>query len=113
MDHPQPTTRFDLSDDYGHVSVLRHGGRIRVLFAGEIDHRLLDRFPQVVTAVREAREPVDVDCSEVSFFGAAGLRMLFELKHAAADKRLATLATNDRVELVLQALDTSDLTLAY
>jgi anti-anti-sigma regulatory factor len=64
-------------------------GRLLVRFSGEIDTALRGRFDQVLTVVRAAHEPVDVDCREVTFFGAEGVRMLVVLQRVAGGPGVA------------------------
>jgi anti-anti-sigma factor len=64
-------------------------GRLVVRFSGEIDTALRARFDHVLTVVRAAHEPVDVDCREVTFFGAEGVRMLVLLQRVTGGPGVA------------------------
>jgi anti-anti-sigma regulatory factor len=58
-------------------------GHLLVRFTGEIDTALRSRFNHVLEVVRVAHEPVVVDCREVTFFCAEGVRMLLLLQRTA------------------------------
>jgi len=63
----------------GDVTLSVRRGRLVVRFAGEIDTALRTQFTRVLGAVRVAEDPVDVDCRDVTFFCAEGVRMLMLL----------------------------------
>jgi hypothetical protein len=70
-------------------------------FVGEIDAGMpWDAPERPAEAVRTSARPVRVDCSEVTFFGAAGLSMLAVLTQAAPGGRLADLVASPEAELV-------------
>ena len=77
-------------------------GRLLVRFSGEIDTALRARFDHVLEVVRAAREPVVVDCREVTFFCAEGVRMLMLLQRAAGGPGVAELLPSRSVERALR-----------
>ena len=97
--NPAPRGATPEPDDV--VLVIR-GGRLLVRFVGEIDTALRGRFDHVLGALRAAREPVDVDCREVTFFGAEGVRMLVLLLRAAGGPGVVDFAASPPVERVLR-----------
>jgi anti-anti-sigma regulatory factor len=77
-------------------------GRLLVRFSGEIDTALRARFDQVLAVVRAAHEPVDVDCREVTFFGAEGIRMLVLLQRVTGGPGVAEFQPSAYVERALR-----------
>jgi anti-anti-sigma regulatory factor len=76
-------------------------GRLLVRFTGEVDTALRARFDRVLAVVRAAREPVLVDCREVTFFCAEGVRMLVLLQRAAGGPGVAEFQGSRSVERAL------------
>jgi hypothetical protein len=77
-------------------------GRLVVRFAGEIDTALRARFDQVLVVVRAAHEPVEVDCRDVTFFCAEGVRMLMLLQVPAGGPGVTELRSSDWVDRALR-----------
>ncbi|GAA2727808.1 STAS domain-containing protein [Cellulomonas aerilata] len=77
-------------------------GRLLVRFSGEIDTALRARFDQVLAVVRAAHEPVAVDCREVTFFGAEGVRMLVLLQRVAGGPGVAEYQPSVSVQRALR-----------
>ena len=86
----------------GDVTLELRRGRLVVRFAGEIDTALRVQFTRVLGAVRAAREPVEVDCREVTFFGAEGLRMLMLLQTPAGGPGVTRLQSSPPVDRALR-----------
>lgn len=61
----------------------RADAALDVRFTGELDFGMRTAFDDVVTAVAAAERPAELDCSEVTFCGAEGVRMLVRLRDAA------------------------------
>ena len=71
-------------------------------FTGEVDTALRERFEHVLEVVRLAHEPVEVDCREVTFFCAEGVRMLVLLQRAAGGPGVAAFQGSPSVERALR-----------
>jgi anti-anti-sigma factor len=93
-----PATPGAVRDD---VLLETRRGRLLVRFTGEVDTALRARFDRVLAVVRAAREPVLVDCREVTFFCAEGVRMLLQLQRAAGGPGVAAFQTSRSVERAL------------
>ncbi len=86
----------------GDITLEIRRGRLLVRFSGEIDTVLRQQFTRVLGATRAAREPVDVDLSEVTFFAAEGVRMLVLLQGAAGGPGVAEARTSPAVDRTLR-----------
>jgi anti-anti-sigma regulatory factor len=95
----QPGTSSLMRDD---VLLETRRGRLLVRFTGEIDTALRARFDRVLAVVRAAREPVLVDCREVTFFCAEGVRMLVLLQRAAGGPGVAEFQSSRSVDRALR-----------
>ena len=73
-----------------------------VRFSGEIDTALRVRFDQLLVVVRAAHEPVEVDCREVTFFCAEGVRMLMLLQGGAGGPGVTELRSSAWVDRALR-----------
>ena len=67
----------------GDVTLSVRRGRLVVRFSGEIDTALREQFVRVLGAARPGAGAVDVDCRDVTFFCAEGVRMLMLLLPSA------------------------------
>ncbi|WP_454048739.1 STAS domain-containing protein [Cellulomonas sp. Marseille-Q8402] len=67
----------------GTVQVLESDGALDVRFTGELDFGMRTSFDDVVDAVAAAGRAAELDCREVTFCGAEGVRMLVRLRDAA------------------------------
>jgi anti-anti-sigma regulatory factor len=101
MTHRTPCLPITASTGYGRVALYRLAHRSVVIFTGEIDAAFRSEpFDEIVEAIRGAGQPVYVDCSAVTFFGAEGLRLLDRLVDAAVQHRLAAVVTSPAVQAV-------------
>ena len=91
----------DLDVPAGDVTLELRRGRLVVRFEGEIDTALRVQFTRVLGAVRAAREPVEVDCRDVTFFCAEGLRMLMLLLTPAGGPGVSRLQSSPSVDRAL------------
>jgi anti-anti-sigma factor len=91
----------DLEVPAGDVTLELRRGRLVVRFEGEIDTALRVQFARVLGAVRAAHEPVEVDCRDVSFFCAEGLRMLMLLLTPAGGPGVSRLQSSPSVDRAL------------
>lgn len=67
----------------GTVQVRAADGPLDVRFTGELDAGMRESFTDVVDAVVAGQRPAELDCREVTFCGAEGVRMLVRLRDAA------------------------------
>lgn len=65
------------------MRVTASDGSLDVLFAGELDADMRPTFAEVVDAVAASGRPAELDCRDVTFCGAEGVRMLVRLRDAA------------------------------
>ena len=86
----------------GDVHLELRRGRLVVRFAGEIDTALRARFDRVLLVVRAAHEPVEVDCRDVTFFCAEGVRMLMLLQSPAGGPGVTELRSSPWVDRALR-----------
>ncbi len=86
----------------GDIHLELRRGRLVVRFAGEIDTALRARFDQVLVVVRSAHEPVEVDCRDVTFFCAEGVRMLMLLQAPAGGPGVTELRSSPWVDRALR-----------
>jgi anti-anti-sigma regulatory factor len=86
----------------GDIHLELRRGRLVVRFAGEIDTALRARFDQVLVVVRSAHEPVEVDCRDVTFFCAEGVRMLMLLQVPAGGPGVTELRSSPWVDRALR-----------
>ena len=86
----------------GDIHLELRRGRLVVRFAGEIDTALRARFDQVLITVRAAHEPVEVDCRDVTFFCAEGVRMLMLLQAPAGGPGVTELRSSPWVDRALR-----------
>jgi hypothetical protein len=86
----------------GDVHLELRRGRLVVRFAGEIDTALRARFDRVLLVVRTPREPVEVDCRDVTFFCAEGVRMLMLLQTPAGGPGVTELRSSAWVDRALR-----------
>lgn len=77
-------------------------GHLLVRFTGEVDTALRARFDHVLDVLRVAHEPVEVDCREVTFFCAEGVRMLVLLQRAAGGPGVLAFQGSRSVERALR-----------
>ena len=105
MAHRLPRPPITVSTHCGRVSLYRLPGRSVVVFTGEIDVAFRwRRFHRVVGAVGAAGNPLHVDCSGVTFFGAEGVVMMELLAGATVDRRFADVVTSPAVDRVARVL---------
>jgi anti-anti-sigma regulatory factor len=95
----QPRAYAPAPDD---VLLETRQARLLVRFTGEVDTALRPRFDRVLAVVRAAREPVLVDCREVTFFCAEGVRMLVLLQRAAGGPGVAEFQSSRSVDRALR-----------
>jgi anti-anti-sigma factor len=95
-----PSPAPDAPDD--DVVLETRRGVLLVRFSGEIDTAVRPHYDRVLAVVRAAREPVLVDCREVSFFGAEGVRMLVMLQRAAGGPGVAGFQGSPSVDRALR-----------
>lgn len=93
--HPAPAPDDD-------VLLETRRARLLVRFTGEVDTALRPRFDRVLAVVRAAREPVLVDCRDVTFFCAEGVRMLVLLQRAAGGPGVAEFQSSRSVDRALR-----------
>lgn len=86
----------------GDVTLEVRHGRLLVRFTGEVDTALRPQFTRVLGAVRATHEPVEVDCRDVTFFCAEGVRMLMLLQAAAGGPGVAALQSSPTVDRALR-----------
>ncbi|WP_298459988.1 STAS domain-containing protein [uncultured Cellulomonas sp.] len=86
----------------GDVTLEARRGHLLVRFSGEVDTALRAQFARVLGAVRAVGEPVEVDCREVTFFCAEGVRMLMLLQSAAGGPGVVALRSSDAVDRTLR-----------
>ncbi len=94
-----PSTSEPAVDD---VVLETRRARLLVRFTGEVDTALRPRFDRVLAVVRAAREPVLVDCRDVTFFCAEGVRMLVLLQRAAGGPGVAEFQSSRSVDRALR-----------
>lgn len=58
-------------------------GALDVVFTGELDAGMRPSFAEVVEAVAAGGRAAELDCRDVTFCGAEGVRMLVRLRDAA------------------------------
>jgi anti-anti-sigma regulatory factor len=92
----------DVDVPAGDVTLELRRGCLVVRFAGEVDTALRAQFTRVLGAVRAAHEPVEVDCREVTFFCAEGLRMLMQLLPAAGGPGVSRFQSSPAVDRALR-----------
>jgi hypothetical protein len=92
----------ELDTPGGDIHLELRRGRLVVRFAGEIDTALRARFDQVLITVRAAHEPVEVDCRDVTFFCAEGVRMLMLLQAPAGGPGVTELRSSPWVDRALR-----------
>ncbi len=92
----------ELDTPGGDIHLELRRGRLVVRFAGEIDTALRARFDQVLITVRAAHEPVEVDCRDVTFFCAEGVRMLMLLQTPAGGPGVTELRSSPWVDRALR-----------
>lgn len=80
---PTSPTLAEASSSCGTVRVTSTDGPTDVTFTGELDAGLRPSFAEVVDAVASAERPAELDCRDVTFCGAEGVRMLVRLRDAA------------------------------
>ena len=107
--HPTPGSALNRSSDLS-FKIDHRDRSIRLTVAGEIDIATADSLTDV--ALRALRRPARVlllDLSGVSFCGAAGIRSLLEIHHAARDARINLVLTciQPHVRRVLDIVGTS------
>lgn len=92
----------ELGSPAGDIGLEVRRGRLVVRFSGEIDTALRARFDQVLVVVRSAHEPVEVDCRDVTFFCAEGVRMLMLLQRPAGGPGVTELRSSAWVDRALR-----------
>jgi anti-anti-sigma factor len=78
-----PTTLADVRSSCGAVRVTDADGPLDVRFTGELDAGMRPVFGEVVEAVAAGERAAELDCRDVTFCGAEGVRMLVRLRDAA------------------------------
>ena len=78
-------------------------GRLVVRFEGDVDAGLRARFDRLLAVVRVAHEPVEVECRDVTGFGADGVRMLMLLLAPAGGPGVVELRSTGLVEAALRS----------
>ncbi|WNB86869.1 STAS domain-containing protein [Cellulomonas sp. ATA003] len=86
----------------GDVTLQARRGRLLVRFTGEVDTALRAQFTRVLGAVRSSHEPVEVDCRDVTFFCAEGVRMLMLLQVAAGGPGVCSFRSSPTVDQALR-----------